>query len=130
MSVALDLRRRRIVGLRHGVGATVHHCRIISSRISQRGDHKKYCPGHHADIGDVENWPPLKVDEIDDATMKETGIAAKRSIEDIAERSTHDHAKGNCSEAAADRAALPNKNSDKHQSKKPDPCAKSGTEAE
>ena len=62
--------------------------------------------------------------------MKEPRIAAKCSIEDIADCSTNDHAESNCAESTADRAASPDKNSHKNEGKKSDPGPKSGTEAE
>ena len=63
------------------------------SAVTQRAQEQQRAADRDADVGDVEDRPPLHVDEVDDAAVEPAGDA-EQAVDDVADRAADDQADG------------------------------------
>src|SRR3954470_16261920 len=57
---------------------------------AQADEREQHAAAGDRDVGDVEDGPPLRVDEVDDATAEEPVTAADETVDDVADGAPED----------------------------------------
>lgn len=92
--------------------------------------HQSDGTAHHGDVGDVEDRPPLQVDEVDHSAAEEPVVGPKQPVDQVADRSADDAAEQHTRHPVLDGTRVVNHPDDDEQDHDAEPPAQTSAHAE